>query len=42
MLARVRGNLLEGQLPAPRSASAAAGEVIREAIIDGWLPPGQR
>jgi DNA-binding GntR family transcriptional regulator len=39
---RVRGSLLEGRLPAPRSASAAAGEVIREAIIDGRLPPGQR
>ena len=42
MLARVGGNLLEGRLPAPQSASAAAGEVIREAIIDGRLPPGQR
>ncbi|HEU4448584.1 MAG TPA: GntR family transcriptional regulator [Gaiellaceae bacterium] len=35
-------NLLEGRLPVPRSASAAASEVIREAIIDGRLPPGQR
>lgn len=42
MLARVGGNLLERRLPAPQSASAAAGEVIREAIIDGRLPPGQR
>jgi DNA-binding GntR family transcriptional regulator len=42
MLAPVGGNLLEGRLPAPRSASAAAGEVIREAIIDGRLAPGQR
>ena len=42
MVARVGGNLLEGRLPAPQSASAAAGEVIREAIIDGRLPPGQR
>jgi DNA-binding GntR family transcriptional regulator len=42
MLAQVGGNLLEGRFPAPQSASAAAGEVIREAIIDGRLPPGQR
>lgn len=42
MLAAVGGNLLERRLPVPQSASAAAGEVIREAIIDGRLPPGQR
>ena len=42
MLAPVGGNLLDLQLLAPQSASAAAGEVIREAIIDGRLPPGQR
>jgi DNA-binding GntR family transcriptional regulator len=42
MLARVGGNLLVGQLPVPQSASAAAGEVIREAIIDGRLAPGER
>jgi hypothetical protein len=40
MLARVRGNLLEGRLPAPRSAIAAAGEVIREAIMKGGSRPG--
>jgi DNA-binding GntR family transcriptional regulator len=38
----VGGNLLDGPLLAPQSASAAAGEVIREAIIDGRLAPGQR
>ena len=42
MLARVGGHMLVGPLPAPQSASAAAGEVIREAIIDGRLPPGKR
>jgi DNA-binding GntR family transcriptional regulator len=42
MLARVSSNLLEGPLPVPRSASAAASEVIRKAIVDGRLPPGRR
>ncbi|MGH3022400.1 MAG: GntR family transcriptional regulator [Gaiellaceae bacterium] len=42
MLVRVGGNLLDGRLFPPQSASAAAGEVIREAIIDGRLPPGHR
>lgn len=37
------GNILaEGSPPLSRSASAAASEVIREAIIDGRLAPGQR
>ncbi len=37
------GNVLvEGGPPLSRSASAAAGDVIREAIIDGRLVPGQR
>lgn len=37
------GNVLvEGGPPLSRSASAAASEVIREAIIDGRLTPGQR
>lgn len=34
--------LLEGRPPISRNASAAASEVIREAIIDGRLAPGQR
>jgi DNA-binding GntR family transcriptional regulator len=34
--------LAEGSPPLSRSASAAANEVIREAIIDGRLAPGQR
>ncbi len=34
--------LIEGQAPLSRSASAAASEVIREAILDGRLAPGQR
>jgi DNA-binding GntR family transcriptional regulator len=38
----VSSNVLEGPLPVPRSASAAASEVIREAIVDGRLPPGRR
>jgi DNA-binding GntR family transcriptional regulator len=38
----VGGQMLVGPLPAPQSASAAAGEVIREAIVDGRLPPGRR
>jgi DNA-binding GntR family transcriptional regulator len=42
MLGRVGGNLLDGRVLAPQSASAAAGEIIREAIIDGRLPPGRR
>jgi DNA-binding GntR family transcriptional regulator len=37
------GNVLvEGGPPLSRSASAAASEVIREAIIDGRLAPGHR
>ncbi|MDQ4072566.1 MAG: GntR family transcriptional regulator [Actinomycetota bacterium] len=37
------GNVLvEGGPPLSRSASAAASEVIREAIVDGRLTPGQR
>ena len=37
------GNVLvEGGPPLSRSASAAASEVIREAIIDGRLAPGRR
>ncbi len=37
------GNVLvDGGPPLSRSASAAASEVIREAIIDGRLAPGQR
>lgn len=37
------GNVLvDGGPPLSRSASAAASEVIREAIIDGRLTPGQR
>jgi DNA-binding GntR family transcriptional regulator len=37
------GNILaEGSPPLSRSASAAASEVIREAIIDGRLAPGRR
>jgi DNA-binding GntR family transcriptional regulator len=42
MLGRVGNVLVEGGPPLSRSASAAAGEVIREAIIDGRLAPGQR
>jgi DNA-binding GntR family transcriptional regulator len=42
MLAAVSTQLLEGPIPVPRSASAAASEVIREAIVDGRLPPGRR
>jgi DNA-binding GntR family transcriptional regulator len=38
----VTSSLLEGPLPVPRSASAAASEVIRQAIVDGRLPPGRR
>lgn len=34
--------LSEGGPPVARSASAAASELIREAIIDGRLAPGQR
>jgi DNA-binding GntR family transcriptional regulator len=34
--------LVEGGPPLARSASAAASDVIREAIIDGRLVPGQR
>jgi DNA-binding GntR family transcriptional regulator len=34
--------LLEGHPPISRNASAAASEVIREAIIEGRLAPGQR
>jgi DNA-binding GntR family transcriptional regulator len=34
--------LLEGRPPISRNASAAASEVIREAIIEGRLAPGQR
>ena len=34
--------LLEGRPPISRNASAAASEIIREAIIDGRLAPGQR
>jgi DNA-binding GntR family transcriptional regulator len=40
---RAVGNVLvEGGPPLSRSASAAASEVIREAIVDGRLTPGQR
>src|SRR5918994_7649165 len=42
MLAAVGNILVEGSPPLSRSASAAASEVIREAIIDGRLAPGQR
>jgi DNA-binding GntR family transcriptional regulator len=42
MLAGVGDVLVEGGPPLSRSASAAASEVIREAIIDGRLAPGQR
>ena len=42
MLALVSSSLLEGPLAGPRSASAAASEVIRQAIVDGRLPPGRR
>ena len=42
MLAAVGNILVEGGPPLSRSASAAASEVIREAIIDGRLTPGQR
>ena len=42
MLAAVGNILVEGGPPLSRSASAAASEVIREAIIDGRLAPGQR
>jgi DNA-binding GntR family transcriptional regulator len=34
--------LVEGSPPVSRSASAVAGELIREAIVDGRLAPGQR
>jgi DNA-binding GntR family transcriptional regulator len=34
--------VVEGQAPLSRSASAAASEVIREAILEGRLAPGQR
>jgi DNA-binding GntR family transcriptional regulator len=42
MLADVGDVLVEGGPPLSRSASAAASEVIREAIIDGRLAPGRR
>jgi DNA-binding GntR family transcriptional regulator len=42
MLAVVANVLVEGEPPLSRSASAAASEVIREAIVDGRLAPGQR
>jgi DNA-binding GntR family transcriptional regulator len=42
MLAAVGNVLVEGDAPLSRSASAAASEVIREAIIDGRLAPGRR
>lgn len=43
LYARAVGNILvEGGPPLSRSASAAASEVIREAIIHGRLAPGQR
>jgi DNA-binding GntR family transcriptional regulator len=42
MLAAVANILVEGGPPLSRSASAAASGVIREAIIDGRLAPGQR
>jgi DNA-binding GntR family transcriptional regulator len=41
MLAPV-GSILAGRPPVTRSASAVASEVIREAILDGRLAPGQR
>jgi DNA-binding GntR family transcriptional regulator len=34
--------LVEGSPPLARSASTVAGEIIREAIVDGRLAPGQR
>ena len=34
--------ILQEQAPLVRNASAAATELIREAIVDGRLPPGQR
>jgi DNA-binding GntR family transcriptional regulator len=34
--------LLEGRPPISRNASAAASEIIREAIMEGRLAPGQR
>jgi DNA-binding GntR family transcriptional regulator len=34
--------LLEGSPPISQNASAAASEIIRDAIIDGRLAPGQR
>jgi DNA-binding GntR family transcriptional regulator len=42
MLAAVGNVLVEGDAPLSRSASAAASEVIRQAIIDGRLAPGRR
>jgi DNA-binding GntR family transcriptional regulator len=42
MLEAVADVLVEGGPPLSRSASAAASGVIREAIIDGRLAPGQR
>jgi DNA-binding GntR family transcriptional regulator len=42
MLAAVGNVLVGGEPPVARSASAAASEIIREAIIDGRLAPGQR
>src|SRR5438067_4229529 len=41
MVARV-ARIVEERAPLVRNASAAATELIREAIIDGRLPPGQR
>src|SRR5579864_9777932 len=34
--------IVQDRAPLVRNASAAATELIREAIIDGRLPPGQR
>ena len=42
MLASVGNILVEGHAPISRSASEGACEVIRQAILDGRLPPGGR
>ena len=40
MVARV--SIFEAQTPLSRTAAAAAADLIRQAIIDGRVPPGHR
>ena len=42
MVGAVARIVLQERVPLVRNASAAATELIREAIVDGRLPPGQR